>query len=97
MPKGISQKSQVLQKSNLMKLKETKSRIKELKKKEQELTSTCVAGKNITIHMKHIIHPISKKKKKVISFAKCECGKSYISKFTFETQEDVCTFLNDMH
>lgn len=97
MPKGICQKSQILQKSNLMKSKETKTRIKELKEKEHELTSTCVAGTKITIHMKHIIHPISKKKTKVISFAKCECEKLYISKFTFETEEDVCTFLNDMH
>lgn len=97
MPKGICQKSQVIQKSNIMKSKETKTRIKELKEREQELTSTCIAGKKITIHMKHSIHPISKKKTKVISFAQCGCGKSYISKFTFETQEDVCTFLNDMH
>lgn len=97
MTKVSCDKSCVYHKRDISKAIEKSKVIKKIKEKEEEMVSTCVSGKRITISMKQNIHPISKKKTKIISFAQCECGKIYHSKYSFETPEDVCTFLNDMH
>lgn len=89
--------SQVFHKRDIQKMNEIKKRIKKQKVLQEELSSTCVKGTEIIIHYKEQIHAISKKKTKVISHAECKCGKKYHSKYSYETVEDVCTFLNDTH
>lgn len=89
--------SQVFHKRDIQKMNEIKKRIKKQKVLQQELSSQCVKGTEIMIHYKEQIHNISKKKTKVISHAECKCGNVYHVKYSFETVEDVCTFLNDIH